>query len=288
MKKLLLTCLIISIIAKLFINTTDIIVENNIQPKIENCFKNVINALTNPNDKVKALYEDAQTKYKKNSMYIEAVQTLSYVRRKNNTVDSTKSYIKYYKSDNKWRSDIFTDWEIQDNEIPTFISVFDGNALHDYVNLYNKDTEKTISTELSINKGEIIYEQERAKYPKLTLNDIINDFNHANDILNWIPKERKIIIKEDKIINGYPCTNIISKDVDIEQETCVSKDYGAAIYIKRSSIVKKENPSYDVNKLIISEYEIKKIENSEQDLLSIDNEIFKLPQIKPQHIYGKW
>ena len=237
-------------------------------------------------NKVIELFEESKKKYDNNSIYIEVVNTRSYVRRKDNAIDSTKSYIKYYKADSKWRSEYFTDWEPQSNKTSTFVSVFDGGALHDYVNIFNKKTGKTTPTELSVNKGKIIYEQEFKYGRAKTLQEIINNFNHAYQILHWIPTESNVEIKEVKTINGYPCTNIIANDIGIKKEACISQDYGVAIYLKIDAV--DNSYSSDVNKSIITEYEVKNIKNSELDSINIENKLFELPNIKPFHIYGRY
>lgn len=258
----------------------------NEQNVLENGFKNIINVFEGHKSKVKTLYEESKIKQENNSMYIDVLKTQTYVR-VNNNVDSYDEYIKYYKLGKKWSS-FNTDNEPYSNgEIYTFISVFDGNALHDYVNVYEKSTNKTVPTDLSVNSGQILYEQGlKYGYGKgQTLQDVINECNSANNILHWFSNESKVKIKEDKIINGYPCTNIVLEDAIFKKEACVSKDYGVAIYLKLDKI---DVTPFNVNKSIITEYEVKEIRNTERDSVLVDDEVFKLPDIKPQHIYGKY
>lgn len=233
-----------------------------------------------------ALWEKAQIIQRDNSFIIEGVTKTTYIRR-NGHVDSYSNNIRFYKYNNMWRSeyeDILSDFH------DIFISVYDGNALHDYVNIEDKDhIGEYEPTELAINKGMIIYEQEKNAGREEPLEDIIASYNSMNQVINWYNYKYAHMsehprITGKKVINGYPCIYV---KFSSSREACISEDYGIAIYWKN---VTDESSGFsgDVNKESIIEYTVNKVKNSELDKVRIDRSLFDLPDVRPWHIYGEY
>lgn len=241
-----------------------------------------------PTNHVKKLWDKSQKIQKETSFVIDADYITSYVRL-NGKKDSYNVGVKFYKSGDKWRSERYEDFGDERN---VFVSIYDGSALHDFVNIEDSShSGKYKPTELSINKGMIIYEQNlKDGYTQETLEDIIADFNSMDNVVNWYPKKwynrnekESPKIKEKTKINNIECTYIVFSP---NREACVSEDYGVAIYYKES---KDESKFLGTTNLEhIREYKVNKIRNDKKDILHIDKAIFDLPNVKPWHKYGEY
>ena len=140
-----------------------------------------------PTNRAKQLWEKSQNIQKENSFIIDGEYVVTYVRT-NDKKDVYKNKIKFYKNGNKWRSE--KDEEFPD-EHDVFVSIYDGEHLHDFVNVEDEKNKGVFHpTELSVNKGMIIYEQSRNDgYTQETLDDIVADFNAGDKLINWYPKK---------------------------------------------------------------------------------------------------
>ena len=241
-----------------------------------------------PDKRVSELWEKSKNIQNETSFIIDSQYVLTY-KRLDGTTDVYKNNIKFYKSGNKWRSDNIEVW---DGVKHVFVSVFDGKDLHDYVNVEDENhTGKYNPVELSINKGMIIYDQNREYgYSNESLEDVIEDFNKSNKILNWyyskwngiIDKENPRVVRKT-VINDFPCTYIKFRP---RREACISEEYGIAVYWKES--VDESKYLATANKESIHEYYVQNIRNSAKDIVHINNSLFDLPDIVPIHVYGKY
>lgn len=235
------------------------------------------------------LWKQSQEIQKNNSFRIDAIKTITYIRN-NSEVDSYSDKIKFYKDGNQWRAELTTTLS---DDVDTFVSVYDGEALHDYVNA-DSPVDGVYQTELSINHGMTLYEQSQKEGYKETLESIIKDFNYADKIINWYPQEKykspyaktekeHPVITGRKEINHYPCINIKFSNL---REACINEDYGIAIYWKLIADESKYPGS--PNKESILEFKVNNIKNTEKDKIYTDRSLFHLPDIKPVHVYGEY
>ena len=237
------------------------------------------------------IWEKAQITQRDNSFMIEGERKWTIVR-KNDNVDWSVEKVRFYSDKGKWRSDKeeMRGPNIISDEHMVFISVYDGRELHDYVNIEDKNhIGEYEPTELSVNKGMIIYQQEKNAGREQPLEDIIADFNSMHDVVNWYKYRYAYGVEHPKItgkkvINNYECINI---KFSSSREVCVSEDYGIAIYWKNSTD-ESSGIFGDVNKESIIEYTVSKVKNSELDKVRIDRSLFDLPDVKPWHVYGEY
>lgn len=241
-----------------------------------------------PDKRVSELWEKSKKIQNETSFIIDSQYVLTY-KRLDGTTDVYKNNVKFYKNGNKWRSDNI---ENLGGVKHVFVSVFDGRDLHDYVNVEDENyTGKYNPAELTINKGMIIYEQNREYgYSNASLEDVIAEFNASDRIINWYySKWNGIIAKENPrverktVINDFPCTYIKFRP---RREACISEEYGIAVYLKES--VDESKYPVTANKESIQEFYVQNIRNSAKDIVHINNSLFDLPNIRPIHIYKEY
>lgn len=241
---------------------------------------NIKNIRTEKDKKnVEALWSDSQEKQNNNAYFLEAEN-----RRFEKGMKTFKGYYKLYKTKNIWHvtHQEYIDENGSEKLCPDkSVAFYDGENVYSYADIQDYNHQYILAWDgIIYEDGKEFLEEDREYNPNTTLRDAINRRNYLNRLINWYDydadpnhycwnsnEEPKIIGR--KKVNGLECIMIKFSDV---RETCVSKDYGIALYNKQVFTHEYQKEP------IITEEEVVNIKNTEKDGFKMDYSILTPPQ----------